>query len=122
MPMSSLFAFLRADQSSRVVVTNDHVQVLLPSRLTETISWRGVDQIGICWLQNQWVWMLIGENTRCMVPFGVQGEELFRQTVLKLPRFNYDKLIKVESQPATNPEQIEPISKGMIELWNRKLI
>jgi hypothetical protein len=98
-----------------VEVSAQKVTLHLAPQVQESISWRDVDQVFVVIKSGLSVWILQGEQNLCMVPFGLLGESKLRQTLIDLPAFNYDLLIKEIGKDFNEQKE------GKYLLWNRQI-
>ena len=91
-----------------VTVTDDFVRVEHPSRKTEEIFWKDINEIKFINTDEGPftidVWLaLIGSNSGCLIPHGAKGCEMVYDIVSKYEGFDYENVIN--SMSSTDNEQ-----------------
>ena len=98
-----------------VTITDDYVRVEHPTRKTEEIFWKDINEIryintdGGPFTIDIWL-ALIGDNSGCLIPQGTKECEKVYDIVSKYEDFDFENVIK--SMSSTNNEQFL--------LWKRK--
>ncbi len=96
-------------QISKVLLRADHCLYYYSSSLVSKFYWQDLLQLWAVNHQQHWYWLLQAELSQGLIPFGCIGETELRQHFLRLPSFDYDRLLR----------EVVDASSGRFLLWQR---